>query len=520
MEQKTDKPRGILGAASRFFAGAGASRSASNAKKIGSSQSGEYQISRGRVTQVPPENKDIFPSRGKTAGLLSLLNRTYDKYECVDIICDKTPDGRQALNTYVRLANQGFDIEWSNSRTGAKVKKYDAETREFCAKAGKNNASGIDGMVDQFVRSAITRGGMACEVVVNSDATDIEDVVVFDPQNIEEFKWIPEEGRWAAYQRDRYGKRVDLYDGNFFYVPHQPKVGRPEGTLHFEAAISTVTEFYQLLQDSLAVLNRIGYPRYDVKIDIKALYESATPQQKKSPEAFAKCIQDEYDRVEANLGRIGKDNDFIHADCVSTEVIGGGANGSGIDVRAWFETLEPLIPNAFQLTPVLMSRLSSGSYSLGTVEFKIVTDTVDSLRRSYKRLLEEILNIWARVHGYNITANVKLRPIDWEKELDKLTAQLKSMEVQRRAEEYGWIGHDAAATNAMGVEKADNDENKGFFEFLKKFLTKSAPAEGSSSNEDDEDEGDSKPKEGGSAKQDRIVAAAFGPLRNRFGKRK
>ena len=444
----------------------------------------EQSVSTRQISVMKSSDKNIFLDNRKTISLLKEIATAPTKFDAVSTIIDKTPDGKMAMNVYLRLANQGIKVELHNAVTGKTVKKYDRELRDFTKDIGKNNSSGLDGLVDQLHTSAISRTGMAVEVVVNEDATDIEEVVIIDPATITEFKWLPEKNRYAAYQNGINAQKVDLYEGNFFWVPHQPKPGRPDGTMQFEPAIATMTEFYQLIQDSMVVLNRIGYPRYKCEIDRAALLESATPTQKNSAESQQKFFQEVFDQVENQMRQMGKDNDLVTFDSNKVDVLGGGVNGSGIDVRAWFEVLEPLIVNSFQLTPVLMGRLSSGSYSLGTAEYKIVRDTVDTMRRESKRIIEEIINLWARVKGYNVRATVTHNPIDWQTELDKLSVELKKIEKARRAEEYRWISHDEAAQQALGQDKASEPAQLDMFEYLSKVNstenTETNPANGNS----------------------------------------
>lgn len=423
-------------------------------------------ISLSQVSQIPLKDKDIWVSTQRTINLLEKIACERNVFKAIEVLIDETPDGKQAYNTYIRLANQGVNVELFNKNTNRRVKKYDTEMREFCSKMGFNNSGGLDGIIDQLHGSSVARGGMACEVVVESDGSDVKDVLLIDPATFVEYKWIESESRYAIFQNRDDGKKIDLYEGNFFFVPHQPKAGRPDGTLQFLPAIITMTQFYQLFNDSMRILNRIGYPRYDVKIDREALLNTLPPNMKSTAEQQSRAFKKAFDEVMQNMRAIGKDSDIVHFDSNEIEVIGGGVNGSGIDVRAWFEVLEPLIVNSFNMTPVLLGRLKSGSYSLGTVEFKIVTDTVDSMRRGSKRILEQIINLWARVKGYPIYTVVTHNPINWEVQKEKLEVELMKMEKSRRAEEYNWISHDDAAISGFGAEKAAGDVNKGLYEYL------------------------------------------------------
>lgn len=423
-------------------------------------------ITIGQVSQIPMKDRDIWISTQRTTNLLQKIACETNKFKAIETIISETPDGNMAYNNFIRLANQGVTIELYNRNTNRRVKRYDQEVREFCSKLGVNNSAGLDGMLDQLHGASVARGGMACEVVVNSDGTDIEDVLLVDPATFYEYKWIESEHRYAIYQQRDDGKKIDLYEGNFFYVPHQPKAGRPDGTLQFLPAVVTMTQFYQLFADSMRILNRIGYPRYDVSIDEEKLLNSLPPSMKNTNEQQQKAFQQAFNNVQSNLRAIGKDSDLVHFSSNTISTIGGGVNGSGIDVRAWFEVLEPLIVNSFSMTPVLMGRLTGGSYSLGTVEFKIVTDTVDSMRRGSKRIIEQVINLWARVKGYPIYAVVNHNPINWEVQKEKLEVELMKMEKARRSEEYNWMDHNTAAMEGIGVEKAEKNESEGLYEYL------------------------------------------------------
>lgn len=433
-------------------------------KKIDKEQNDVLHV--GQVSQIPMKDRDIWVSTQRTINLLQKIACEQNKFKAIDVIISETPDGSMAYNSYIRLANQGVNIELYNVNTNRRVKRYDGAVRDFCSKLGVNNSAGLDGVLDQLHGSSISRGGMACEVVVSEDGTEIEDVLLVDPATFVEYKWIESEHRYAIYQQRDDGKKIDLYEGNFLFVPHQPKVGRPDGTLPFLSAVITMTQFYQLFTDSMRIMNRIGYPRYDVEIDEEKLLNSLPASMRGTVEQQNKAYQDAFDNVRKNLASIGKESDMIHFSSNKITTLGGGVNGSGIDVRAWFEVLEPLICNSFNMTPVLMGRLTGGSYSLGTVEFKIVTDTVDSMRRGSKRIIEQIINLWARVHGYPVYAVVTHNPINWEVQKEKLETELKRMEKARRAEEYRWISHDGAAMDGIGAEKAEKNSTDGLFEYL------------------------------------------------------
>lgn len=429
------------------------------------------KITTGQISIKSFDQKNIFVDNYKTVNLLKKLIATQNKIDCIDIIINEIPDGKMAYNTYLRIANQGFKVELYNVKTGKTVKKYDKELRDFMESIGNNNSAGMDGIIDQLHGSSVARGGMAVEVVVNSDATAIDEVVIIDPKSISEFKWLEDKKRYAIYQdQSGWGKeKVDLCEGNFLWIPHQPKAGSPEGTLQFEPAIVTMTQYYQLIQDSMAVLNRIGFPKYKATVDLEKLVASASASEKSSQEKMNKLINETISTVESQMRNVDVNSNIITTSTTDVDIIGGGVNGSGIDIRAWFEVLEPLITNSFQLTPVLLGRLKSGSYSLGTVEYKIVVDTIETMRRNSKRIIEQIVNYWCIVNGINCKAKVTHNPIDWEQEKVKLETELLKIEKARRSQEYKWVNSDTAAQMAIGAEKSYMQDESNF-EYIKKSI--------------------------------------------------
>ena len=133
----------------------------------------------------------------------------------------------------------------------------------------------------------------------------------------------------------------------------------------------------------------------------------------------------------------------------------GGNTSLGVDVRAWTEITNIEIPQAFTIPPIIMAR-GQGKWKLCfrvLLKWKSLLVTLTRHAEPSKRIIENVMNLWARARGYNINCKVTHNPIDWEKQIDKLTAQLKNLEFFRRLNEYGYIDTDTAARNVADVEK-------------------------------------------------------------------
>lgn len=453
------------------------------------------EIAYGQVSVIQASSKDIPATYPKVADVLTELNNASDVRDAIDVIISKTPDGKSALNTHLRLANQGIKIEWYNKTTGKRTKRYDGESNAFCKYMGLNNSSGLDGLIDQFHYGAVISGGMAVEVVVNRGATDVDEVVVIDVATIDKFVWDDKLRRYRIYQKQdgTTNNQKDLCDGNFYYIPNEPKPGSPKGTLQFESSVYSMAHYLKLMHDSNAVLERIGYPRYSTSIDDEKFYASLPGSVKADSTKLKEVKKKMFDEVKAQCALAGYNSDFISWGSVKREQMGGNSS-LGVDVRSFTEITDIEIPQSFTIPPIIMGRgQGKGSYALGTVEMEILVGKIESMRRASKRLIENIMNLWARVKGYNIVCSVTHNAIDWEKQIDKLTAQLKKLEFYRRLDEYGYIDTDDAARNVADVEKAEGKKPPdGSYAYLKQ----------GSTNEDKPDDGEKSKTEEGTDEND------------------
>jgi len=426
-------------------------------------------VSIGRVSEIPRDKLNISASYRSSDKILEELQSTSDAVKQIEIIVSKTPDGQAALNIYQRLANQGIDIEWFDATTGELTKSYDAEVREFASRAIKNSTTGIDGLIDMIIYGLVVQGGSAVEIVVTEDAKDIDEIVVVDVSTFDSFEWDDKLGRYRIYQKSNQSKKRDLYSGNFFYTPNDPKPSSPKGTLHFEGAIYAMTHYLSLMKDAGEVLKRIGYPRYNFTIKATELIESLPDVIKNNPEELSKALDKEFNNIQSQVSGMNSNSDFIGFDYVTRETIGGNSS-IGVDIRSFIEILNYEIPQAFKIPPIIMGRgQGGGSYALGTVEMKVLIDKIESMRRVTKRMLENIMNFWARVKGYNITCKVNHKPIDWQKELDIVQTKLRWLEYYRRMQEYEYITAHEAAQKVAGKEFAVGD-TKGKYAYLTKEL--------------------------------------------------
>lgn len=298
--------------------------------------------------------------------------------------------------------------------------------------------------------------------------SDIEDVYVILPQSIT-WEMDKEKGIFIPYQTNGM-KKVNLLDGNFSWVAHDANVGQPTGSLMFESALQPIDQQLQFFVDTAAVMRRVGYPRNDISINKAAVLAGMPAGERNDATKQKKGLEEYFEFVKSLLRSLGPTDDIVHFDDV---VLGNGsAHGDSsrtLDVRAVYEMLDPQVLNGLSCLAILANRPTGVTETWGTVQYKIIIETLKGLQRGSKRLVENVANIWLRVHGYQLVAKFEHNPVDWQAEIAKLDASLKKQQLYRKAEEYGWLGSPESARGGMNITTLPTEVTVDRFEYIKKF---------------------------------------------------
>lgn len=415
----------------------------------------------GRMSGYPVGVNQISAGETRTRNLLQEFRQTNDTCDAIKLITKKHPDGSQAYFSYLRLANQGHTMEFYDEN-GNKNEEIEKQWRDFAARVGENSNDGIDGLVNQFHANALRYGAQMCEVVVNGDMSDIEDVYPILPQSV---IWKLEEHdgkqKWVPYQR-YFSKEVDLSKANFLNVPFDPDTNTPSGTLLFESALMAVDQQLQMNEDLSAVVRRQAYPRRHVKVLLERLKESAAAN-KKSGDEFRKYVDNTVKTFASSLATLQPTQDFVTTDEIEIDGGNGGDPSRSVDIRALADMTDIATMNGLKSMSLLLNRKAGITETFGTLQFKIMTLVIEGLQRGSKRMVENIARLWLRVHGLQATPKFEHNPIEWQTEKEKQEVIKMKEDNARQAQAMGWIDPDTAANKAMGVQKAYKPEPPGGF---------------------------------------------------------
>lgn len=398
----------------------------------------------------------LSPFRSRTGDVLKTLRSIPEESQAVEYLKKVNPDVSMAVWNFVRLANQGNEMHFYAIDGKTRRTDLEAKWRDFASRVNEISNSGLDGLVDQLHYSSFLLGAMGVEVEVTPDRKDIYDVYVVKPQTIEwELKEIKGRKTWVPFQYNMNKKiYLDNSNANFFWVPADPDIGDPRGTLNMSPVLQAIDFQMQILQDLQAVLHHQGYPRNDISINLERLMTYCPAHIKNDPNKLQEWLNQQHNNIVNMMQNIAPDSDYIHFDDVKIELAGGANSGRSLDVRAITEMLDTQTLSGLKQMAIFMNRNQGVTESWGTVQFKIFVSGINSCQRGSKRVIEEIARLWLRVNGEQAVAKFKHDIVDWESEEQRMQVNLMKQEFYAIAQAMKWIDGDKAAQEVMGVEKA------------------------------------------------------------------
>lgn len=410
----------------------------------------------GRVSSGSSGYRSYF-RRSRSTDLLKELRNIHDEADAIEFMTKKTPDGSMGLWNFVRMANQGHQMKFyaiDDKKKEVSMEEVEAEWRDFASRINVISNAGLDGLIDIFHKNAVLYGNQICEVEVNIDRTDIEEVHPIDPRTIE-WEWEVRKGKKVPipYQYSDEGKKVDLSKANVFYVPLDPSGDDPRGTLIMAPALSAIDSQLQVFEDVHAVLHHQGYTRDMYTIELERALTLCPPSVKQNAKELAKWLAEHQANIANTLQNIEPDSDIVTYDDVKRAESKGGVARS-VDFRAINEMTDYQTNNGLKQLGTFMNRHTGKTETYSTVEMKIFVQGILSLQRGSKRLVENIAKLWLRLRGIQAIPVFTHNVVDWQSEIDKEEIATSKLNRYAIAVLMGFVDEDTAAREAMGVKNA------------------------------------------------------------------
>ncbi|MBO0962351.1 hypothetical protein J1P26_21850 [Neobacillus sp. MM2021_6] len=374
--------------------------------------------------------------------------RSKNIMDSLRLIRDINPDASLAIWNFLRLSNQGHELECLKP-TGTNDKQGLDYLNSLASRVGKLYAGGTDQLINVLNLTGYTQGAIALEVELNEGLNDVVDFHAVDPSSLD-FKKDKDTGEIELVQKQPDGTYKVLNQEQVFYFPIDPDIGDPYGRSPILPVLQIVFFQVEVLKDLKAVAHHQGHARFDISIMEEAILKNIPPSIAAQGEtAVREFVMNYIKDIEAAFKGLKPDDNFIHPDSVKVEMA-GGTNGKSMDVTKIIDVINQQVVSALKQLPILLGRNEGSTETHGTIQWQIYVAGIESIQRGTKRILEKAYNLALQIQGKQSRARVtfnKIRTTDRQAEAtaEKTETETKIMQINQ-----GWIDNNEAANDMVG----------------------------------------------------------------------
>ncbi|MGM9924743.1 MAG: hypothetical protein ACI35R_10900 [Bacillus sp. (in: firmicutes)] len=368
--------------------------------------------------------------------------------ENLKLIRDMHPDASMAIWNFLRLANNGHELQ----AVGANDRPEKISTdllNDLAKRVGKVYGGGADQLINVLLLSAITQGAIALEVELNEELTDIVDFHAVDPSRLD-FRRNQDTGELELVQRQANGDYKVLNQETVFYFPIDPDIDDPYGRSPMLPVLQIIFFQMEVLRDLKRAVHHQGWERFDIKVVEEAVMNNMPDDIKMGgPDEVMRYVNSYVESIQQQMRQLEPDDDFFHTDSIEIDMVGGNATKS-INATGVIEVINQQIVTSLKQLPILLGRNESTTETHGTVQWQIYVSGIESIQRAIKRVLERAYNVALQVYGRPRKAKLTFNPLRVNDRFKE--AQAESLETQNKILQInqGWIDNDEAAMELVG----------------------------------------------------------------------
>lgn len=369
-------------------------------------------------------------------------------------LVDISPEVGRGLWDFLRMANAGWEykvLKVNSEQEDAKAKKRVDEFLDML----KLRHGSIDVLVNRMFFAAWLRGAFFGEIVLDKRGRKPVDLVFPDPVNVQfEAREDSELGLvWELHQVNAAGELVSIDYPTVRYIPIDPLPSSPYGRPMCSPAVFTSLFLLGLLYDLRRVIAQQGYPRIDIVVKIKEIFESLPADVAEEIETdfdtYSSWVESIIEQVETAYASLEPDDTYVHSDSVDINRPIGIDSSSLSAVGGLIGSLERMCVRALKTMPILMGIDGGGSEGAANRQWEIHVAGIKSLQHLGESLLESLLEQGLRAQGIQAT-------IQWrfaELRVAELLRDEQVMELRltnaAKAYELGYYTQEQAAMHAV-----------------------------------------------------------------------
>jgi hypothetical protein len=386
---------------------------------------------------------------------LSLDERRFSNMtvsDMIDILIDAHPDVSYAVWNFLRIGNTPYSVEVYKIGSGKRWAQAEKDLLEVFDRLELPNvfnfekARGMGRIVNQLLLSAITRGSVACELVLTPKRDDVAFIAPIDPATID---YKIENDRYVPYQKMQ---TISLDLPTVFIEGLDEKIDDPYGRSPLMSALNIIVFQLQVLNDLKAVVHNHGYPRIDIKIVEEVLLKRMPVAIRNNEEKKQLWLSDRLKEIISMYTDLEPDDAFVHFDSVEIGTAGGGQGGGAmLDPEKLMNCIDNLIMTGLKTLSTVLGRRSSGNTeSFAKLEIKIYMQGVRAMQELVETVLSRALTMALNIRGKQGNVKFKFQPIEIRTELEQEQFRLIKYQNIAYMRDQGWIDQETASQMVTG----------------------------------------------------------------------
>lgn len=316
---------------------------------------------------------------------------------------------------------------------------------------------GIAGLANQIHAALYTQGGVGLEDVFAENKRDLLDIVSVDPTSITWYQERTDDGQ-VLYIPKQYQAtgNVELTKAGFFYAPLDARIGDPQGSSPILSLFQVIFADLQTYYDLEKIIHNQGFPRYHAKLVGEIIRKNAPASVANDEAKLVAYTKSQLTLVNNIYKALQPDDAWVTTDATDIKVIDPGTT-SAFSAATLQNVYKTKLANSLKVLTTFLNFAAGTTETFGTVQWKIMVDTIESLRAVAKKILENALTFALNVKGFSGWAVIEYEAIPRETAL--VDEQVKMARVRRVTFERdaGYISHDTAASELRGMDKAEGE---------------------------------------------------------------
>lgn len=383
------------------------------------------------------------------------LLETKSPESVLEDLVDISPEVGRALWDFLRMVNPGWVYKVFHIGTENEYPEAKKIVAEFLTRLEDKHGS-FDVVLNRMFIGSWLRGAFFAEIVLDKKGRVPVDIVTPDPATVR-FKAVEDKdlGRsWMLTQDDLKGDVIELNYPTVRYIPIDPLPGQPYGRPMCSPAVFTSLFLLGLLYDLRRVIAQQGYPRMDLVVKVKDIFDGLPPDIAEEIEAdfdtYTEWLESVTHQVENAYSSLEPDDAYIHSDSIVVNRPIGIDSSSLSAVGGLIAALERMCVRALKTMPLLMGIDGGGGEGPANRQWEIHVAGIKALQHLAESLIEYLFEQGLRAGG--IQAKItwrfsELRVAELLRDEQVMQIRLKNAQT---AYELGYMSHEQASLHAVG----------------------------------------------------------------------